>query len=64
VARGYIYPEKLEQLTTAVASPTNPKGPANPDTWYADSVTITNNIQMNLGLSIFIPFSFDYRLAK
>jgi len=62
--RDYIYPEKLEQLTTAVASPSNPKGPANPDTWYADSVTITNNIQMNLGLSIFIPFSFDYRLAK
>ena len=63
--RDYIYPEKLEQLTIA-SGPIGNKtaGPSNPDTWYADSVTITNNIQMNVGLSIFIPFSFDYRLVK
>lgn len=65
--RDYIYPEKLENLSIASGpqgQPTNPQSPSNPDTWYRDSVTITNNIQMNLGLSIFIPFSFDYRLAK
>ena len=55
--RDYIFPEKLENLTIA-------KNASDQSTWYADSVTITNNFQANIGLSVFLPFSFDYRLQK
>jgi len=29
-----------------------------------DGVDITNNFQANVGLSFFLPFSFEYRLPK
>jgi outer membrane beta-barrel protein len=65
--RDYIYPEQLENLTIAsgpVGQPTNPTSPSNPNTWLQDGVSITNNFQANVGLSFFLPFSFEYRLPK
>ncbi|HEX6272554.1 MAG TPA: outer membrane beta-barrel domain-containing protein [Polyangiaceae bacterium] len=54
--RDYIYPEQLESLEES-------SNPADPSTWYGDTKW-TNNVQAQLGVSIFIPFSFDYRLPK
>ncbi len=65
--RDYIYPEKLEALTIAngpVGQPTTANSPSNPNTWLQDGVDITNNFQANIGLSFFLPFSFEYRLPK
>jgi len=31
---------------------------------WTDQTRITNNVQAQIGVSIFIPFSFDYRLPK
>jgi len=56
--RDYIFPDRLENLDDS--SPT----PQDPSTWYEDKTRLTNNVQAQLGVSIFIPFSFDYRLPK
>jgi outer membrane beta-barrel protein len=55
--RDYIFNDELESLTTAVGAE------ADPATWKGDT-TLTNNVQAQLGVSIFIPFSFEYRLPK
>jgi outer membrane beta-barrel protein len=55
--RDYIYNEKLENLEIAVGSEQD-KG-----TWFGDS-KLTNHVQAQVGVSIFIPFSFEYRLPK
>ena len=65
--RDYIYREQLESLTIAngpIGDPTDPNSPSNPKTWFQDGVDITNNFQAQLGLSIFLPFSWEYRLPK
>jgi outer membrane beta-barrel protein len=56
--RDYIFFDRLENISTAV-------GPsaADPSTWYGDT-KLTNNVQAQLGVSIFLPFSWDYRLPK
>ena len=37
--------------------------PQDPSTWYGET-QLTNNVQAQLGISIFFPFSFEYRLPK
>lgn len=54
--RDYIFPDKLESLAEA-------DDPTDPDTWLGDT-SLTNNVQAQLGVSVFIPFEFDYRLPK
>ncbi len=54
--RDYIFNEKLENLTIA-------NDATNKDTWYGDN-QITNNVQAQIGLSVFLPFSWEYRLPK
>ena len=56
--RDYIFNEKLENLTIAAGSGKTDKG-----TWYGDN-QITNNVQAQIGVSVFIPFSWNYRLPK
>lgn len=56
--RDYIFLDELENLEIA-----NGAERENPDTWV-DQTTLTNNVQAQLGVSVFIPFSFDYRLPK
>ncbi|MDF3067816.1 MAG: hypothetical protein K0R38_3417 [Polyangiaceae bacterium] len=56
--KDYMYPEKLENLQVDEVNPGNQSG------WLDKSSTFTNNVELQTGLSIFVPFSFDYRLPK
>ncbi|MBI2894780.1 MAG: outer membrane beta-barrel domain-containing protein [Deltaproteobacteria bacterium] len=56
--RDYIFLEKFESLEI------NGDDPRDPDTWLADGSTLVNNVMFNAGLTIFFPFTFDYRLPK
>jgi len=58
--RDYMFNDQLENLTVAQ----RPQDQQDPATWYDSKSHFTNNVQAQIGLSIFIPFSFDYRLAK
>jgi len=63
----YIFPEKLESLSIApgpVGQPNNPTSPSNSATWLQDGASVTNNVQAQIGISVFLPFSFNYRLPK
>ena len=53
----YIYPETLENPNIAV-------NPQDQSTWTAPGSYWTNNVQAQLGLSIFLPFTWEYRLPK
>ena len=55
--RDYIFLDQLENLEIDDANA------ADESTWLGDN-TLTNNVQAQLGVSIFIPFSFEYRLPK
>ncbi|MCH2108890.1 MAG: outer membrane beta-barrel domain-containing protein [Polyangiaceae bacterium] len=55
--RDYIFVDQLESTTIDEDNPTDEA------TWIGDS-SLTNNVQAQLGLSVFVPFSFDYRLPK
>ncbi len=57
--RDYIYNEELENLQVA----SSPEDRRDESTWL-DQKRITNNVQAQLGVSIFLPFSFEYRLPK
>jgi outer membrane beta-barrel protein len=57
--RDYIFNDELENLNMA---PTLAEQ-QNEDTWYGEK-KLTNNVQAQFGVSIFIPFSFEYRLPK
>lgn len=58
--RDYIYNEELENLKVA----TNQQQQQDKSTWFADKGQLTNNVQAQLGVSIFLPFSWEYRLPK
>jgi outer membrane beta-barrel protein len=62
--RDYIYNEQLEALTVA---PSGPRGctncAADTGTWFGEN-RLTNHVQAQLGVSIFLPFSWEYRLPK
>lgn len=57
--RDYIFLDKLENTSQAM----NPADATNSATWYGDN-KLTNNVQLTLGVAIFLPFSWDYRLPK
>jgi len=57
--RDYIFNDKLESLEIANSL----EEQQNEDTWYGEE-KLTNNVQAQLGVSIFIPFSFEYTLPK
>ena len=65
--RDYVYNEALEN--TVVARPAlsgqkDVKGTAKDDsTWIGES-RLTNAVQAQFGISIFLPFSWTYRLPK
>lgn len=56
--RDYIFLDQLENTTVSATKP------ADKSTWYAKDDKLTNNVQAQLGLSVFLPFSWDYRLPK
>jgi outer membrane beta-barrel protein len=75
--RDYIYSEQLENTCIAGQSVPNPapegcvtthfKDPgasaSTSSTWLGES-TLTNNVQAQIGITIFLPFSWEYRLPK
>jgi outer membrane beta-barrel protein len=66
--RDIVFFDKIEALSIASGSTTLPlnskDNPLNPQTWYDSSTHPTNDIQLQVGLSIFLPTSFEYRLPK
>jgi outer membrane beta-barrel protein len=60
--RDYIFIDQLENLMVAT-NPGGPGGRSDEATWLGDT-SLTNNVQAQLGVSVFIPFSFKYRLPK
>ncbi len=57
--RDYIYIEQLENTTVA---PTQQQQ-QDRSTWFGEK-PLTNNVQAQLGISVFLPFSWEYRLPK
>ena len=55
--RDYIFFDKLEN--TEVYTP----DPLDKGRWYGET-KLTNNVQAQIGVSIFLPFSWEYRLPK
>jgi outer membrane beta-barrel protein len=55
--RDYVFNDQLENLDI------DPINPQDESTWL-DETRLTNNVQFQAGLSIFVPFSFEYRLPK
>lgn len=57
--RDHIYIEQLENIEVGRTQADQ----TNPDTWLGDK-PLTNHIQAQLGVSIFLPFGFEYRLPR
>jgi outer membrane beta-barrel protein len=57
--RDYIYIEQLENTQVAATQVQQ----RNPDTWFGEK-PLTNNVQAQIGISMFLPFSWEYRLPK
>jgi outer membrane beta-barrel protein len=57
--RDYIYIEQLENVQVAATQDKQ----RDPGTWFGDK-PLTNAVQAQLGISIFLPFSWEYRLPK
>ena len=66
--RDIMFFDKIENLQVAGGSTTlplsSPDNPLNPQTWYDSSTHFTNDVQLQVGLSLFLPTSFEYRLPK
>lgn len=60
----YIFVEKLENPTIALGrDATGRPNAQDPTTWTKDT-SFTNNVQAQVGFSVFLPFSWEYRLPK
>jgi outer membrane beta-barrel protein len=57
--RDYMYPEKLEALEVALGNDRY-----NKDTWAQSSPAFVNNVTGQVGLTIFLPFDFDYHRPR
>jgi outer membrane beta-barrel protein len=66
--RDIMFFDKIENLQVAGGSTTLPisslQNPLNPQTWYDPNTHFTNDVQLQVGLSLFLPTSFEYRLPK
>ncbi len=58
--RDYAYLEQFENLNV----PLGASARQDPNTWLSDSSTLTNNVTVQLGVTLFFPFSFDYKLPR
>ena len=58
--RDYAYLERFESLNVAPTS----EGRQRETDWFADSVTFTNNVSVQVGFTLFFPFTFEYELPK
>ncbi len=55
--KDYVYSEKLENLQTDEVRP------GDKSRWLGDN-SLTSDVELQTGISLFVPFSFDYRLPK
>jgi outer membrane beta-barrel protein len=62
----YIFFEDLENpsIATGRDPATGQLNAQNPETWLAEDPSFTNNVQAQVGFSIFLPFTWEYRLPK
>jgi len=61
----YIFVDELENPTIVQGVDSSGRQLAqNPSTWLSKDSSITNNVQAQLGVSIFLPFTWEYRLPK
>jgi len=58
--RDYIFPEELESRTTY----TDPEDRAIKSNWVDDNFKLTNNVMLQIGVTLFLPFTFEYKLPK
>ena len=63
--RDYMFFDDLENpaIVTGLDSNGTPKA-QDDSTWLADETNFTNNVQAQVGLSVFLPFTWEYRLPK
>jgi outer membrane beta-barrel protein len=65
--RDLIFFDDIENVNVATGSlslpPTDKTSPLNQSTWY-DNNHLTNDVQFQVGISLFLPTSFDYHLPK
>jgi outer membrane beta-barrel protein len=58
--RDYIFPEELENRTTY----TDPDDRKDKKKWVDSDYKLTNNVMLQLGVTLFLPFTFEYKLPK
>ncbi len=58
--RDYIFPEELESLETYSSEEQR----ADKSLWLDEDYKLTNNVMLQVGVSLFIPFTFEYELPK
>ncbi|MDD9946982.1 MAG: outer membrane beta-barrel domain-containing protein [Myxococcales bacterium] len=57
--RDYLYLEKLENLEVELGQARNDEA-----TWIDDSASLTHNVTVQVGLTLFFPFTFEYQYPK
>jgi outer membrane beta-barrel protein len=68
--RDIMYFEKIENIHVAQGAAVGPgmagygNSPLNPANWYDPNTHFTNDVQLQVGLSLFLPTSFEYTLPK
>ncbi|MCK9461956.1 MAG: outer membrane beta-barrel domain-containing protein [Proteobacteria bacterium] len=58
--RDYIFPEELENRTTF----SDPEDREVKGNWVDDNFKLTNNVMLQIGVTLFLPFTFEYKLPK
>lgn len=61
----YIFFDKLEnpKIEEGLGNDGKPRA-QDSNTWLAEGTSFTNNVQAQVGFSVFLPFSWEYRLPK
>ncbi|HTJ83159.1 MAG TPA: outer membrane beta-barrel domain-containing protein [Polyangiaceae bacterium] len=63
--RDYIFFDELENQQIASGLDTSGKPKAqDPNTWLSEDLSFTNNVAAQIGISIFLPPTWEYRLPK
>ncbi len=57
--RNYMFLDKVENQLVEVG-----EDRFNEDTWFANGVSFVNNVSVHLGLTVFFPFTFEYKQPK
>jgi len=60
----YIFFDQLENPKIAEGLVDGKPRAQDPTTWLADGSSFTNNVQAQVGISVFLPFTWEYRLPK